>query len=173
MERALSKEGLLTRHLNIVSFGNGAAGTAAAAHTYFNVTPDKLTVAQAALLAGMVRNIAATDPVTKPQAAPERRNAVIGQMRDQQMIDDRQAREALASPLGVANPLVTLPAGCSGGHARGLAPARGASPRHAASVMNRSRPCAYRAISLEQTVDPISCQRTPYSSFAPVSVHTP
>ena len=114
MERALSKEEILTRYLNIVSFGNGAAGVAAAARTYFNTTPDKLTVAQAALLAGMVRNIAATDPVSKPQAALERRNVVIGQMREQQMIDDAQARAALASPLGVANPLVTQPAGCIG-----------------------------------------------------------
>ncbi len=114
MERALSKEEILTRYLNIVSFGNGAAGVAAAARTYFNTTPDKLTVAQAALLAGMVRNIAATDPVTKPQAALDRRNVVIQQMRDQQMIDDGQAKSALASPLGIANPLVTQPAGCVG-----------------------------------------------------------
>ena len=104
MERTLSKEEILTRYLNIVSFGNGAAGVAAAARTYFNTTPDKLTVAQAALLAGMVRNIAATDPVTKPQAALDRRNVVIGQMRDQQMIDDGQAKAALASPLGIAEP---------------------------------------------------------------------
>src|SRR5690349_7693137 len=114
MERALSKEEILTRYLNIVSFGNGAAGIASAARTYFNTTPDKLTVAQSALLAGMVRNIAATDPVTKPQAALERRNVVIGQMREQQMIDDAQAQAALASPLGIANPLVTQPAGCIG-----------------------------------------------------------
>ena len=114
MERALSKEEILTRYLNIVSFGNGAAGVAAAARTYFNTTPDKLTVAQAAVLAGMVRNIAATDPVTKPQAALDRRNVVIQQMREQQMIDDGQAKSALASPLGIANPLVTQPAGCVG-----------------------------------------------------------
>ena len=114
MERALSKEEILTRYLNIVSFGNGAAGVAAAARTYFNTTPDKLTVAQAAVLAGMVRNIAATDPVTKPQAALDRRNLVIQQMREQQMIDDAQAKSALASPLGIANPLVTQPAGCVG-----------------------------------------------------------
>ena len=114
MERALSKEEILTRYLNIISFGNGAAGVAAAARTYFNTTPDKLTVAQAAVLAGMVRNIAATDPVTKPQAALDRRNLVIQQMREQQMIDDAQAKSALASPLGIANPLVTQPAGCIG-----------------------------------------------------------
>ncbi|MDT7573839.1 MAG: hypothetical protein QOH17_172, partial [Pseudonocardiales bacterium] len=114
MERALSKEEILTRYLNLVSFGNGAAGIASAARTYFNTTADKLTVPQAAMLAGMVRNITATDPVTKAQAALDRRNVVIGQMLDQQMIDAGQAKAALASPLGVANPLVTQPAGCIG-----------------------------------------------------------
>jgi membrane peptidoglycan carboxypeptidase len=114
MERALSKEDILTRYLNIVSFGNGAAGVASAARIYFNTTPDKLTVPQAAMLAGMVRNIAATDPVTKPQAALDRRNVVIQQMLEQKMIDDGQARSALASPLGVANPLISQPAGCIG-----------------------------------------------------------
>ena len=114
MERALSKDDILTRYLNIVSFGNGAAGVASAARIYFNTTADKLTVPQAAMLAGMVRNIAATDPVTKAQAALDRRNVVIQQMLEQQMIDETQAKAAIASPLGVANPLVTQPAGCIG-----------------------------------------------------------
>lgn len=114
MERALSKEDILTRYLNIVSFGNGAAGVASAARTYFNTTADKLTVPQAAMLAGMVRNIVATDPVTKPRAALDRRNVVIQQMFEQKMIDEGQEKAALASPLGVANPLIPQPAGCIG-----------------------------------------------------------
>ncbi|MHA6620559.1 transglycosylase domain-containing protein [Pseudonocardia sp. DLS-67] len=114
MEQRLSKDEILTRYLNIVSFGNGAAGIAAAARTYFNTTPDKLTVPQAALLAGMVNSTSAFDPVTNPQASLERRNLVIHQMRDQQMIDDAQAEAALATPLGVANPLNTQPNGCIG-----------------------------------------------------------
>ncbi|GAA5121643.1 penicillin-binding protein [Pseudonocardia adelaidensis] len=114
MEQRLSKDEILTRYLNIVSFGNGAAGIAAAARTYFNTTPDKLTVPQAALLAGMVNSTSAFDPVTNPQASLERRNLVINQMRDQQMIDDAQAQAALATPLGVANPLNTQPNGCIG-----------------------------------------------------------
>ena len=111
MERSLSKEEILARYLNIVSFGNGAAGVAAAARTYFNTTADQLTVPQAALLAGMVRSTTATDPVTNPEAARERRNVVIRQMREQQMIDETQMQAALAEPLGVVSPLVTQPAG--------------------------------------------------------------
>ena len=114
MERSLSKEEILARYLNIVSFGNGAAGVAAAARTYFNTTADQLTVPQAALLAGMVRSTTATDPVNNPEAARERRNVVIRQMREQQMIDEAQMQAALAEPLGVVSPLVTQPAGCIG-----------------------------------------------------------
>ncbi|TWF77755.1 membrane peptidoglycan carboxypeptidase [Pseudonocardia hierapolitana] len=114
MEQRLSKDEILTRYLNIVSFGNGAAGIAAAARTYFNTTPDQLTVPQAALLAGMVNSTSAFDPVTNPQAALERRNLVIQQMRDQQMIDQAQAEAALAAPLDLADPLNTQPNGCIG-----------------------------------------------------------
>ena len=114
LERSLGKEQILARYLNIVSFGNGAAGVQAAARTYFNTTADKLTVPQAALLAGMVRSTTATDPVTNPEAARERRNVVIRQMREQGMIDEKQMLEGLAEPLGVVSPLVTQPAGCIG-----------------------------------------------------------
>ncbi len=114
MERTLSKEEILTRYLNIVSFGNGAAGVSSAARTYFGTTADQLTVPQAALLAGMVRSTTATDPVVNPQAALERRNVVIEQMREQQMIDQEQAEAALATPLGVVDPLVMQPNGCIG-----------------------------------------------------------
>ncbi|MDN5750600.1 MAG: transglycosylase domain-containing protein, partial [Pseudonocardia sp.] len=114
LEQSLSKEEILTRYLNIVSFGNGAAGVATAALTYFGTTADQLTVPQAALLAGMVRSTTATDPVTNPQAALDRRNLVITQMRDQGMINEAQAAEALASPLGVVSPLNTQSNGCIG-----------------------------------------------------------
>src|SRR6201991_4454506 len=114
MERNLSKDEILTPYLNIVSFGNGAAGSASAARTYFNTTPDQLTVPQAALLAGMVNSTTAFDPVSKPAAALERRNIVIQQMRDQQMIDETQMQAALAAPLGVVTPLISQPNGCIG-----------------------------------------------------------
>lgn len=114
LERALSKEEILTRYLNIVSFGNGAAGIASAARIYFSTTADQLTVPQAALLAGMVRSTEATDPITRPEAALERRNTVINQMREQGVIDTAQADAALESPLGIVESLDTQPAGCIG-----------------------------------------------------------
>ncbi|HVL83979.1 MAG TPA: penicillin-binding protein [Pseudonocardia sp.] len=114
LEGSLSKEEILDRYLNIVFFGNGAFGVATAAQTYFGTTPDQLTVPQAALLAGMVRSPAASDPVNNPQTALDRRNTVIGLMRDQQMITEAQAAEAIAAPLGIVDPLRTSPNGCIG-----------------------------------------------------------
>jgi membrane peptidoglycan carboxypeptidase len=62
LERSLSKEEILSRYLNIVFWGNGAYGLTSAARTYFDTTPDQLTVAQSALLAGMVRSTTQFDP---------------------------------------------------------------------------------------------------------------
>jgi membrane peptidoglycan carboxypeptidase len=114
LERSLSKEEILDRYLNIVFWGNGAYGIAAAAHTYFNTTADQLTIAQAALLAGMVRSTSQFDPVTHPEAALQRRNLVIQQMLEQGMIGQAQAQQATAEPLGIANPLGALKNGCIG-----------------------------------------------------------
>ncbi len=114
LEQQLSKKEILTRYLNTVFWGNGAYGIAAAARTYFGVTPDRLTIPQAALLAGLVRSTTAFDPVRHPDAARERRDLVIRLMLEQGMIDDEQAQAALASPLGVASPLQTWPNGCIG-----------------------------------------------------------
>ncbi|MCW2632494.1 MAG: Peptidoglycan glycosyltransferase, partial [Pseudonocardia sp.] len=114
LERTLSKDEILTRYLNVVFWGNNAYGVAAAAHTYFGTTPDLLTVPQAALLAGMVRSTSAFDPIAQPQAALDRRNVVINEMLVQGMINAAQAKEALAAPLGVQNPLKTAPNGCIG-----------------------------------------------------------
>ena len=96
LERALSKEEILDRYLNIVFWGNGAYGVSAAARTYFGTTADQLTVPQAALLAGMVRSTSQFDPVTHPEAALQRRNLVIQQMPEQGMID--QARRSRRWP---------------------------------------------------------------------------
>jgi membrane peptidoglycan carboxypeptidase len=114
LEQQLTKKEILTRYLNTVYWGNGTYGIAAAARTYFGVTPDKLTIPQAALLAGLVRSTTGFDPVRRPQTAHERRDLVIRLMLDQGMIDDEQAQAALASPLGVASPLNTWPNGCIG-----------------------------------------------------------
>ena len=66
------------------------------------------------MLAGMVRSTTQFDPVANPQAALDRRNLVITQMQEQGMIDQAQAQQALAEPLGIVDPLGTRKNGCIG-----------------------------------------------------------
>ena len=114
LDNSLTKDEILTRYLNLVYLGNGAYGVGAAARTYFNTTADKLTVPQAALLAGMVQSTAAFDPTQHPQAATGRRNEVIRNLASQGAIPQDFAQQAEASPLGIIEPLRTPPNGCIG-----------------------------------------------------------
>ncbi|MDQ3762996.1 MAG: penicillin-binding protein [Actinomycetota bacterium] len=114
LEKQLSKDEILARYLNIVFFGHNAYGVAAAARTYFNTTPDRLTIAQAALLAGMVRSPSSYDPVDHPEQALLRRNVVIDEMTNVGSITREQAEAAKAEPLGVQRQLTGLTNGCVG-----------------------------------------------------------
>ena len=80
MEKELSKDTILERYLNIAYYGEGAYGVEAAAKHYFNTTAAKLNLAEAAMLAGLVRNPVATSPVKHPAQAIERRNNVLDRM---------------------------------------------------------------------------------------------
>ncbi|WP_190819385.1 transglycosylase domain-containing protein [Saccharopolyspora pogona] len=114
VEKQLSKEDVLARYLNVVPYGNQAYGIAAASRTYFDTTPDQLTIAQAALLAGMVNSPSALNPENNSSEALNRRNLVIKAMEDQHRITAEAAEEARNSPLGLAQPLRGIPNGCVG-----------------------------------------------------------
>ncbi|MGH4008027.1 MAG: penicillin-binding protein [Pseudonocardiaceae bacterium] len=114
LEKQLSKDEILARYLNIVFFGHNTYGVAAAARTYFNTTPDRLSIAQAALLAGMVRSPSTYDPVDNPEEALARRNIVIAEMTNVGSITSEQASLAMAEPLGIQRPLTGLTNGCVG-----------------------------------------------------------
>ncbi|HEY3105880.1 MAG TPA: biosynthetic peptidoglycan transglycosylase, partial [Gaiellaceae bacterium] len=79
LEQRWSKDRILTAYLNTIYFGNGAYGVEQAAQTYFHhsAAPGKLTLAEAALLAGIPEDPAAYDPATNQDAARERRNVVL------------------------------------------------------------------------------------------------
>ncbi len=80
LERQLTKEEILGRYLNSVYFGNHAYGIQAAAETYFGVGVKKLDVGQAAMLAGIIRNPIAYNPVRYPERAAERRDVALDRM---------------------------------------------------------------------------------------------
>ncbi|GJJ16347.1 MULTISPECIES: transglycosylase/D,D-transpeptidase PonA2 [Mycolicibacterium] len=112
LDKALPKEEILTRYLNLVSFGNGAYGVQDAARTYFGVDAADLTWPQAALLAGLVRSTSALDPYTNPDGALARRNIVLDTLIDYlpDLADELTA--AKATPLGVLPAADPLPQGC-------------------------------------------------------------
>ena len=62
LEREYSKDRILELYLNAIYFGNGAYGIEAAAHQYFGKTTQELTLAEGALLAGLIQRPSATDP---------------------------------------------------------------------------------------------------------------
>jgi len=80
LEDEMSKREILERYLNIVYFGNGAYGLQAAAETYFNTSVEKLTLGQATLLAGIIRNPVGYDPIRRPAAAASRRSFALDRM---------------------------------------------------------------------------------------------
>ncbi len=103
-----SKTDVLAGYLDLVEFTGNIYGVGAAAHAYFDTTPDKLTVPQAALLAGMVNNPTLDDPYAHPDAALARRDVVIDAMVANGSLQPGQAAAAKAAPLGVVpgGPLV-------------------------------------------------------------------
>ena len=111
-ERKYSKDWILERYLNVAYFGDGAYGIEAAARHYFSVPASKLTLRQAALLAGLVKNPTRYDPTDNPGESRARRNVVIERMRELGVITDEKA--AAASRTGLA--LRTSPSrnGCVG-----------------------------------------------------------
>ena len=104
LERRYSKEQILGRYLNTVYFGRGAYGIQAAAQAFFSVDAPDLTLAQAALLAGLIRNPGQYDPFQYPRRALARRTHVLDQMLELGMITPARRDRAVAAPLGLRPP---------------------------------------------------------------------
>jgi membrane peptidoglycan carboxypeptidase len=90
LERKYSKQQILAAYLNYAYFGDGAYGVGSAAKHYFGRSVRKLTLPQAAMLAGLVQSPEVYDPVLHPEAAKARRDIVLGQMLKYHFIDQSQ-----------------------------------------------------------------------------------
>jgi penicillin-binding protein 1A len=99
LEDRLTKDQILTKYLNTVYFGQGAYGIQAAAQSYFDIDAEDLSIAQSALLAGLIRAPNDFDPFVHPVHARRRRNVVLRAMLDQGMITSAQADAAGAEPI--------------------------------------------------------------------------
>lgn len=111
VEETKTKEEILTLYLNTVFFGHGAYGIGAASKTFFDTTPDKLTHAQIAVLVGSINSPTMFDPFVNPEAAKERRNAVLGRMASEKVITDEQANQLAAEETVLTEG--RFPNGCS------------------------------------------------------------
>ncbi|MEW6450364.1 MAG: transglycosylase domain-containing protein [Pseudomonadota bacterium] len=98
LERKFSKTEILELYLNRVYFGAGAYGIEAASQRYFNKPAQKLNVAEAAVLAGIVRSPSRLAPSRNPYGAERRAQLVLAAMTDMKFITDDMAKIALIQP---------------------------------------------------------------------------
>ena len=101
LEQRLSRQEILTRYLNTAYFGNGAYGIQAAALAYFGVPAPALTLAQAAMLGGILVDPERVNPYVDRSAARARQLATLAKMAALHMISTREAADAGMAPLGL------------------------------------------------------------------------
>lgn len=98
LERKHSKSELLELYLNRVYFGSGAYGVEAAAQRYFGKSARNVTVAEAAMLAGLVKSPSRLAPNRNPEGAEQRARIVLAAMADAKFITDAQAQASIGHP---------------------------------------------------------------------------
>jgi len=100
LERSYTKNEILTMYLNTVAFGGESiVGIKSASRTFFNTTPDSLTIEQSAVLVGMLKAPTAYNPRINPERSLGRRNIVIGQMEKYGFIDQEVADSTKQLPI--------------------------------------------------------------------------
>ena len=99
LEHMLSKDQILEIYMNQIFLGNRAYGFASAAETYFGKPLKDITVAEAAMLAGLPKAPSAYNPISNPKRARSRQLYIIERMEDNQYITAAQAKAAKTEPL--------------------------------------------------------------------------
>ena len=102
LEKQLSKDEILEAYLNTVYFGHGAYGIGAAADAYFDKKVQDLTVAEGALLAGIIKSPSNYAPHLHPENAVRRRDYILSAMEDTGAISGEVRAQATAEPLSLA-----------------------------------------------------------------------
>lgn len=101
LERFYSKDEIIKMYLNQFDFLYNAVGIKSAAHVYFGKDPMDLTIEEAAMLVGMVKNPSYYNPVRKPERTLARRNTVLQQMYNNDYITREQLDSLSAIPLKI------------------------------------------------------------------------
>jgi penicillin-binding protein 1A len=98
LERKHSKAEILELYLNRVYFGSGAYGVEAAAQRYFGKSAKNVTLAEAAMLAGLVKSPSRLAPNRNPEGAEKRAQTVLAAMADARFISPAQAQASIGHP---------------------------------------------------------------------------
>jgi penicillin-binding protein 1A len=104
LEHKHSKAEILELYLNRVYFGSGAYGVEAAAQKYFGKSAKTVTVAEAAMLAGLVKSPSRLAPNRNPEGAEKRAQIVLAAMADAGFISQQQASATIAKPAYAVKP---------------------------------------------------------------------
>jgi penicillin-binding protein 1A len=105
IEKMYSKDQILEIYLNKVYFGDGLYGAEAAARGYFGKPASEVSVAEAAMLAGIIKAPSAVNPTTNLDRATERRNVVLTLMCEHGFITQRERDAAVAEQVGLHDSL--------------------------------------------------------------------
>jgi penicillin-binding protein 1A len=101
IERHFTKPQIFTLYANQIFLGHGVYGFEAASEFYFSKPAKKLTLEEAALLAGLPKGPVVYSPINHPDRAQKRRNLVINAMLEDGKITAAQAADARSAPLGL------------------------------------------------------------------------
>jgi penicillin-binding protein 1A len=102
IERSLSKDQILELYINQIYLGQRSYGFSAAARAYFNKPMKDLTLAEAAMLAGLPKAPSAYNPIANPRRATQRQQYVLRRMLEAGFVDEQTFEKARVEPLTVA-----------------------------------------------------------------------
>jgi penicillin-binding protein 1C len=108
LEMYLSKDEVLQSYINSVYFGRQAYGIAGASRAFFDKSPHELSLAESALLVGLVQNPNVLDPGKNSEGAHARKDRVLQAMRETGVIDEAQYDEAIAEPLAFTRGVIPI-----------------------------------------------------------------
>lgn len=99
IESLYTKKEILTMYFNTVDFGSNTYGIKTACHSYFNTSPQKVTVGQAAVLIGLLKATTYYNPRINPKNSKNRRNVVLGKLKEHHFLSNKQYLEECEKPI--------------------------------------------------------------------------
>jgi len=152
LEKQMSKHQILQAYLNETYFGNGAYGIQAASEYYFGIDVSKLSLAQAATLAGVIRSPETYEPIHHPKGARARRDLVLQRMRELSYITPAQQKTSSTGPVvASAHP---LPPSIAPYFVEYIKQQIINDPRIAPTAAERERALFYGGLRIQTTLDP-------------------